>query len=152
VPLARDHLDVERQASQVAEAHAAERRAPAQQQVLLDYIRQEPVGRHRRVGRDAGLLAAGVAGAEGVGPRREARQPAQLARACQRLDTREAGGAGDQRGIGQQQERREGDDLGGDALALAAPDADATAAVGQREGEQAGGGLAQPAASSKALR
>ena len=43
-------------------------------------------------------------------------------------------------------------DVDDDVLALATPDTDASPVLGGREREQAGGGVAQPAASSMAVR
>ena len=150
--LAGHDLDVERHPAHVTEAHAAEGREPAGQQVLLDGIRKEPVGRRRQVGRDAGLGAAGVAGAERLAPRPEARQPAQLTGARQWLHVPQAGRGGDQGRVGQQQERREGDDVDREPLAVATPHADAAAVLRERERDEAGDLLAQPAASSMAER
>ena len=107
VAVAGDDLDVERQAPQLAEAHAAERRTPAREQVLLHGIGHEPVGRAGRVSRHAAALATQIARGQGLRPGAEARQPAQFAAAGQRVHAEQSGGIGHQRGVGEQQERGE---------------------------------------------
>ena len=73
VTLGGDHLDVEREPPHVAEAHAAEGRPSAREQVLVYGVDEEPVGRAGQVGLRAGRLAAAVAGGERLRPRAEAR-------------------------------------------------------------------------------
>ena len=67
--LGRDDLDVERQAAQLAEAQAAERRASGEEQVGVRRVAGKEVrgGRGRR--RDTAAVAAQIARTQRVGPR-----------------------------------------------------------------------------------
>jgi hypothetical protein len=161
VALGRDHLDVQGEAAQVAEAEAAERRPPRRDQVLVHGIGEEAVGRLGRVGGEPGELAAAVARAERVAPRAEAREPAQVAAAVEPRERGQPGGAAHERLVGGEQEGREGDGLDAGGGAVADPETHGAPVVGQRGGHEPGRGVgaeqqgrrcSQPAASSTAAR
>jgi len=127
----------------------------------VDGIAEEAIGRGGAGGRLAAGVATAIARAERVAPRREAREPGQRAVAGQAIEPDEPGGAGDERLVGDEQERREGDDLARDGVGLAAVDDDGPPVGGERAGDDPRGGIGaeqrraggvQPAASSSAAR
>ena len=112
--LGRDDLDVEREPAKIGEPHAAERRAPGQEQVAVSRI----AGKER--GRGAAALAATVARAERVRPRGEARQPCELAVAFEVIEAQKSRRIAHERGLCREEERRERVTLDDDALVHAA--------------------------------
>jgi hypothetical protein len=112
--LGRDDLDVEREPAKIGEPHAAERRAPGQEQVRVSGI----AGKER--GRGAATFAAAVTRAERVRPRGEARQPCELAVAFEVIERQKSRGIAHECPIGREEERRERVTLDDDALVHAA--------------------------------
>src|SRR2546426_1776892 len=108
VALGRHDLDIERQAPEVTESEAPERGPPAHEEVLVDGIGEEAVGRGGRVGRLAARLAAAVASAERVGPGTVMGEPAESAGTFERLERLEPGGGLDERPVGEEEKRGEG--------------------------------------------
>src|SRR5213083_3161571 len=84
-----DDFDIERQAPEIAEGQAAERGPPGHEEVLMDGIGEEAIGRPGHVRARAARLAAAVAGGEGVGPGAVTREPAEDAGAVERLERQE---------------------------------------------------------------
>ena len=141
VALGRHHLDVEREAAEVGEDEPAERGASGLQEILMDGVPEEEVGRPRHVRRLAGQIAAAVARAERVGPRPEARPPAQGAGPFERFDREEPRRVLHELAIGEQHEGREGHDLGDGRGARAPVEPDRAAALGEIEGDEARSGV-----------
>ncbi len=138
VALGRHHLDVERQTPEVREDEPAERGPPGLEEILMDRIGQEEIGRPGHVPELARLIPAAIARAERVGPRPEARPPSQRARSLERVDLKQARRALHQIGVGEQQERREGGGLGEGSRARASVKADRASALGEIEGDEPG--------------
>src|SRR3989442_2183827 len=88
----RDDLDVERQPPEIAEGEAAERGPSGHEEVLMDGIGEEAVGRRGRVRPRAARLAAAVARTEAGGPGAVTREPTEGAGSVERLERPEPGG------------------------------------------------------------
>ena len=131
-----DDFDIERQAPEIAEGQAAERGPPGHEEVLMDGIGEEAIGRPGHVRARAARLAAAVAGGEGVSPGAVTREPAEDAGAVERLERQEPSGGLDERRVRQEQERGEGHGLRMDAVRLAPVEADRTPALGEVEGQE----------------
>src|SRR5207247_1684138 len=121
---------------EIAEGQAAERGPPGHEEVLMDGIGEEAIGRAGDVRARAARLAAAVAGGEGVGPGAVTREPAEDAGAVERLERQEPGGGLDERRVRQEQERGEGHGLRMDDVRLAPVEADRTPALGEVEGQE----------------
>jgi hypothetical protein len=124
-------------------------------------VRKEAVGGFGRVGRQARRLTAAFARGQGRAPGFEAREAAEIAGALQARERDESGGVADQRRIRREQERLEGDGVDAREGAVADPEADGAAGVGEGGGDEPGRGIGaeqqrrrsvQPAASSTAAR
>ena len=115
--------------------------APGLQEVLMDGVPEEEIGRARHVRRLAGQIAAAIASGEAIRPRPEARPPAQRARPFQRLDREEPGRVLHQLAVGEQHERRKWHELGDGRGTRAPVKPDRAAALGEIEGDEGGRGV-----------